>query len=50
MVLSECFRGVAEFFVMSSEQLAMFVDLIDEPTWKFGVFMAGVGRLWDYQN
>lgn len=28
----------------------MFVELIDEPTWRFGVFMAGVGRIWDYQN
>ena len=48
--MSELFRGIAEYFVFSSDQLAMFVDLVDEPEWKFGVYMAGVGRVWDYQN
>jgi hypothetical protein len=28
----------------------MFVDMIEEPIWRFNVYMAGVGRLWDVQN
>jgi hypothetical protein len=28
----------------------MFIEMIDEPTWKFGVYMAGIGRMWDHQN
>ena len=28
----------------------MFIDLIDDPHWKFGVYMAGVGRMCDYTN
>jgi hypothetical protein len=28
----------------------MFVDLIDDPNWKFLVFSAGVGRMHDITN
>lgn len=49
-ILGECFRGVAEFFVFNCETLGLFVDLVDDPNWKFLVFTAGVGRMHDYQN
>ena len=49
-ILGECFRGAAEYFTFSSEQLALFIDMIDEPNWKFEVYMAGVGRMVDYEN
>ena len=49
-VLGECFRGVAEYFVFNSESLGLFIDLIDEPTWKAMVYEAGVGRMYDIQN
>lgn len=50
IILGECFRGVAEFFVFNCETLGLFIDLIDDPNWKFLVFAAGVGRMHDYQN
>uniref|UniRef100_A0A7S3CSU1 Uncharacterized protein n=1 Tax=Strombidium rassoulzadegani TaxID=1082188 RepID=A0A7S3CSU1_9SPIT len=49
-ILGECFRGVAEYFLFNSEQLSQLVDLIDESNWKFEVYLAGVGRMVDYQN
>lgn len=49
-ILSECFRGIAEYFVFNSETLGLFIDLIDDAHWKFGVYMAGVGRMCDYTN
>lgn len=49
-ILGECFRGVAEYFVFNSETLALFVDLMEDPSWKFLVFSAGVGRMHDIAN
>jgi hypothetical protein len=46
-ILGESFRGIAEYFVFSADQLTSLVDLINEENWKFEVFMAGIGRLWD---
>jgi len=41
---------VAEYFVFNSETLALFVDLIDDPDWKFLVFSSGIGRMHDITN
>ena len=49
-IMGECFRGIAEYFVFNKETLGLFVDLIDDPTWKFLVYSAGVGRMYDIQN
>ena len=49
-ILGECFRGVAEYFVFNSEMLGLFVDLIDDPDWKFLVFSGGIGRMHDIMN
>ena len=49
-ILGECFRGVSEYFVFSSEHLGLFIDLFDSSNWKFEVYMAGVGRMYDYHN
>lgn len=35
ILLAECFRGISEYFIFSSETLSLFIDLIDEPNWKF---------------
>lgn len=32
-ILSDCFRGVAEFFVFKSSQLALFIDLLPDANW-----------------
>lgn len=49
-ILGECFRGIAEYYVFDSETLGLFVELIDDPNWKFQVFSAGVGRMHDTMN
>jgi len=46
-ILGECFRGVAEYFVFSSESLINFIEMIEDPTWKFLVYTSGVGRMVD---
>ena len=47
LILGECFRGVSEFFAFTSEQLTLFIELIEDPNWKFEVYMAGIGRMVD---
>lgn len=32
-ILSDCFRGISEFFVFSSVTLALFIDLLPDPVW-----------------
>ena len=49
-ILSECFRCAAEYFAFTSAHLGQFIDLIDDPVWRYEVFMAGVGRMVDVQN
>jgi Ran GTPase-activating protein (RanGAP) involved in mRNA processing and transport len=49
-ILGESFRGVAEYFCFSSEQLSFLLNLFEEEHWRVEVFLAGVGRLTDFEN
>ena len=49
-ILADCFCGISEFFAFTSSNLALFVDLLPDPTWQFQVYMAGVGRMTDTAN
>ena len=46
-ILADCFRGISEFFVFTSINLALFIDLLPSRDWQFGVYMAGTGRMTD---
>tara|TARA_B110000285_G_C15102972_1_gene606123 strand:- start:269 stop:607 length:339 start_codon:yes stop_codon:yes gene_type:complete len=49
-ILAECFRGVSEFFIFTSTNLALFIDLLPDRDWQFEVYMAGTGRMVDVEN
>lgn len=49
-ILGECFRSVAEYFVFNAEYLSLFVELIEDPKWRFLVYTAGAGRMHDTLN
>ena len=44
------FRALSEYLVISSKQLSMFVELIDDPKWIAEWYIAGVGRIFDIRN
>eukprot|EP00347_Sterkiella_histriomuscorum_P017989 403347211 len=48
--LAKAFQSISEFLTLRSEQLAQFVDLIDDPMWKTEIFCNGVGIIYDYRN
>ena len=46
-ILGDCFRCASEYFAFTSANLGQFIDLVDDPTWKFQAYMSGVGRMVD---
>lgn len=48
--LAITFVGISDFLTLRSDQLGMFVDLIDDPQWKTETFISGVARLCDPRN
>ena len=44
------FAGISDLLALTTDQLRLFIDLIDDPHWKAEVYISGIARVVDPRN